>query len=139
MSNQLNPISDTQIMSYIDQNNAVGWRNLYDKYALNMYVAILWVVNNEKEAEETLRLVFSQLKDSKALLFSKNSLSASVLYNAHTTALKVKAIHDLKFSNTYTSHNYFPRLTKPLLLKNAVKAISKNKESLTIMLRPELN
>ncbi len=81
--------SDIEIVELIAQNNPQGWQYLYDKYALMMYVAILWVVDEGPPAEEILIMLFFQLKADKSLLETKKSLCQSLLFHSCVTSLKI--------------------------------------------------
>lgn len=81
-----------EIISMIKQNDDAGWKNLYDKYALTMYVGVLWVVDDEIFAKNILTQLFNHLKTDKTLLRTKKTLVASLLqYTYATTCIILKA------------------------------------------------
>ena len=89
MITKQNTTSDLEILSMIAQNDAAGWKNLYDKYALTMFVAILWIVDDGVYAENLLAQLFAQLKTNKAVLSTKRTLCASLLYFTYITTYKI--------------------------------------------------
>ncbi len=94
MSTQQQLMSDIEIICMIEQNDPSGWDFLYDKYALMMYVAILWVIDEEQPADEILFTIFFQLKADKSLLESKKSLCQSLLYHTCMTSMKISEKND---------------------------------------------
>ena len=87
-------MTDTEIICMIEQNDPLGWDFLYDKYALMMYVAILWVIDEEQPAEGILIMIFFQLKADKSLLETKKSLCQSLLYHTCMTSSKISENND---------------------------------------------
>jgi hypothetical protein len=73
-------MSDTEILCLIEHNNFLGWQCLYNKYALMIYVGILWITNDKLLTEEIMSHLFVQLKTDKALLNSKQTLCSSLLH-----------------------------------------------------------
>ncbi len=88
-----NSISDIEIISMIEQNDDAGWKNLYDKYALTMYVGVLWVVDDEIFAKNILTQLFNLLKTDKTLLCTKKTLCSSLLH--YTYAVTYKILRDI--------------------------------------------
>jgi hypothetical protein len=94
-----NTITDTEILILIQKDKTEGWHYLYEKYALTMYVSILWVVNDERLAVQILSLLWVQLKGNKALLETKKTLSLSILNHALMTSVKIMRTNDIIFYN----------------------------------------
>ncbi len=96
MSAYQNAIMDTDIIFLIQKNDSLGWEYLHDKFALTMYIAILWVISDERRAHEILNMIFSQFKTNIHLLETQRSLSESLLYHTCITSLKVLRINELE-------------------------------------------
>lgn len=84
-----NLTSDMEIMSMIEQNDQAGWKSLYDKYALTMYVGVLWVVDDEIFAKNILTHLFNYIKTDKTLLCTKKTLCASLLHYTYATTYRI--------------------------------------------------
>jgi hypothetical protein len=89
-------MSDTEIMGLIEHNNFLGWQCLYNKYALMMYVGILWITNEKILTEEIMSLLFVQLKTDKALLNTKKTLCSSLLHHTYATSYKMVKINEMR-------------------------------------------
>lgn len=134
MITQHNLLSDTEIICLIDNNSFLGWQCLYNKYALMMYVAILWVTNDKILTEEIMSLLFAQLKTNKTLLTTNKTLCSSLLQHTYSTAYKMLKINDMRFCENTVKHEPCPMLTD--LLSDAT-AITEAEAKLT--LRVEVN
>jgi len=99
--------SDIEIVDMIEQGNPLGWQYLYDKYALMMYVAILWVVDEGPPAEEILVMLFFQLKADKSLLETKKSLCQSLLFHTCVTSLKIMQNNEIVAKREDDYHELF--------------------------------
>ncbi len=73
--------SDMEIISMIEQNDDAGWKNLYDKYALTMYVGVLWVVDDEifakrqaKGVEKGVKRFCSDINHTRNLIIQKKKI-----------------------------------------------------------------
>jgi hypothetical protein len=89
-------MSDTDILCLIEHNNFLGWQCLYNKYALMMYVGILWITNDKILTEEIMSHLFVQLKTDKALLYTKQNLSSSLLHHTYAIAYKILKINEMR-------------------------------------------
>jgi hypothetical protein len=110
MIRQHNLLSDTEIICLIDNNNFLGWQCLYNKYALMMYVAILWVTDDKVLTEEIMSLLFAQLKTNKMLLTTHKTLCSSLLQHTYSTAYKMLKIKDMRFCENTVKHDSCPML-----------------------------
>ena len=81
--------SDAEIISQIVLKKAVGWANLYDKYAAVMYGFILQLTEETAVADEILLQSFLGLKLDSSLLRLKKTLCIGILVHTHTYALKI--------------------------------------------------
>lgn len=99
MKNLDNLMPDTEIISMIEQNDPLGWDFLYDKYALMMYVAILWVIDESELAEGILIMIFFQLKADKSLLETKKTLCQSLLYHTCMASSKILELSEVAVHN----------------------------------------
>lgn len=105
-----NPAFDFEIIALIEQHNPVGWKKMYDKYALSMYVAVLWVVDDTIFAENILTQLFYQLKVDKTLLNSKKTLSASLLHYTYVTTYKMLRADNKAHQNERSYNDLFTSL-----------------------------
>ncbi len=121
MTTQQNALCDIEILSMIEQNNSIGWKSLYDKYAMMMYTSILWVINDEKLTEGVLILLFTQLRTNKPLLETKKSLSASLLHHAYRTAVKVSRTKEIIPKKADSYKEIFPTLNGFIYQPQSIK------------------
>jgi len=91
--------SDIEIICMIGNQQSRGWKCLYDKYALSMFVAILWATDDEILAAKILRLLFVQLKTNAYLLETKKTLPQSLLYHTNNMSSKVLMANEIMISN----------------------------------------
>jgi hypothetical protein len=96
MITQRHLMSDTEILCLIEHNNFLGWQCLYNKYALMMYVCILWITDNKVLTEEIMSLLFVQLKTDKTLLNTKQTLCSSLLHQTYAIAYKMMKVNQLR-------------------------------------------
>lgn len=82
-------ITDTEIVSLIEEKLKIGWELLYDKYAPITYGFILRITDDEAIADEVLMETFTKLSlDKKSLSFNK-SLCSSLLNVALKNATRI--------------------------------------------------
>jgi hypothetical protein len=105
-------MSDTEILCLIEHNNFLGWQCLYNKYALMMYVGILWITNDKLLAEEIMSHLFVQLKMDKSLLYTKKTLCSSVLHQTYAVAYKILKINEMRFEKHSIKLEACPKLTQ---------------------------
>ena len=88
-------MSDTEILCLIEHNHFLGWQCLYNKYALMMYVSILWVTDDKILTEKIVSLLFVQLRTDKSLLYTKQTLCTSLLHQTYAIAYKMLKINEI--------------------------------------------
>jgi hypothetical protein len=111
MITQRHLMSDTEILCLIEHNNFLGWQCLYNKYALMMYVGILWITDDKKLTEEIMSLLFVQLKMDKTLLNTKQTLCSSLLHHTYAIAYKMMKINDMRHGKHNIQFDPCPILT----------------------------
>jgi hypothetical protein len=89
-------MSDTEILCLIEHKNFLGWQCLYNKYALMMYVGILWITDDKILAEEIMSHLFVQLKTDKTLLNTKLTLCSSLLYHTYAISYKMLKVNEMR-------------------------------------------
>ena len=105
-------MSDTEILCLIEHNNALGWQCLYNKYALMMYVGILWITNDKILTEEIMSHLFIQLKTDKSLLNTKLTLCSSLLHHTYAISYKMVKIKGMRCEKHALELDAYPILTE---------------------------
>lgn len=105
-------MSDTEILCLIEHNSFLGWQCLYNKYALMMYVGILWITDDKTLTEEIMSHLFVQLKTDKTLLYTKQTLCSSVLHHTYAVAYKMLKINEMRFEKHNVQLDPCPKLTQ---------------------------
>ena len=105
-------MSDTEIICLIEHNNFLGWQCLYNKYALMMYVGILWITDDKALTEEIMSHLFVQLKTDKTLLCTQQTLCSSLLCFAYSTAYKMLKISQIRCQKQDVRLESHPTLTE---------------------------
>ena len=123
--NTQNEMPDLAIISMIEQNETIGWKNLYDKYALTMYVPILWIVDDEIFAKNILSQLFSQLKMDKKLLSTKRTLCASLLQYTYVTTYKMLRATNAMISKQSKHNDVFSMLNELIYKPYPLMAVAK--------------
>lgn len=123
--NTQNEMPDLAIISMIEQNETIGWKNLYDKYALTMYVPILWIVDDEIFAKNILSQLFSQLKMDKKLLSTKRTLCASLLQYTYVTAYKMLRANNAMINKQLMHNDVFSMLNELIYKPYSLMAVAK--------------
>jgi hypothetical protein len=103
-------MSDTEIMGLIEHNNFLGWQCLYNKYALMMYVGILWITDDKILTEEIMSHLFVQLKTDKDLLYTKLTLCSSLLHHTYAISYKMLKINEMRCQKNNVSLDLCPSL-----------------------------
>ncbi len=110
-------ISDAEIISQIVLKKAIGWTNLYNKYAAVMYGFILQLTDEIAVADEILLQSFLALKIDNSLLKQNKTLCIGILVHTHTNALKIL----LKRALTPKTQLSLPELVKQFCTHEASK------------------
>jgi hypothetical protein len=111
MIRQRHLMSDTDILCLIEHNNFLGWQCLYNKYALMMYVGILWITNDKILTEEIMSHLFVQLKTDKSLLNTKQTLCSSLLHHTYAIAYKMLKINEMRWQKHNVQLESYPSVT----------------------------
>ena len=72
----------------LDQNEAMAWEFIYDKYAPCMYGEILKLVPDEKLASKILVETFIHLKEEKGVFKNIKSLYPTLLRHTYINTVK---------------------------------------------------
>jgi hypothetical protein len=104
-------MSDTEITGLIENNNFLGWQCLYNKYALTMYVGILWITDDKILTEEIMSHLFVQLKTDKSLLYTKQTLCSSLLHHTYAISYKMLKIKEMRTEKHNVHLEPCPKLT----------------------------
>ena len=143
MITKQNVTSDLEIIALIEQNHPMGWKHLYDKYALTMYVAVLWVVDDEIFAKNMLNQLFFQLKVDKTLLSTKRTLSASLLHYTYVTTYKMLRADNIVRKNERHYNELFESLNdfvyKPSVFVNVPQIQNRANQKGILKLCSDLN
>ena len=132
-------ISDTELISMIEENNHSAWEYLYKKYNEVIYGAILRLTDNETIAKEILTQLFVELKANKALLRSKKPLCLCLLHHAYTISIKVLSTYEIKPQSNMAKPSLPDLIYKPYSLKDMAEKNSVTEAEIKLRLRSELN
>jgi hypothetical protein len=139
----LPPISDSVIVSMLQQNNRRGWKCLYDKYASILYGYILRVTSNKKIAEQILTESFIGLKDSSISTQTNKSLLPFLLHHTYTLLIKYVSPEDIILFEKKISDNKYPLISlflfTPQSIQNVAQKIRVTETELKRNLQTECN
>lgn len=136
-------ISDAEIIQMIEQHDAEGWKQLYDKYAAMMFVTILWATNDDILAEEILKSLFLEFKTNPKLLYEKKSLPISILHHTLSTPVKTSRINALITTNSERHESILPILNclthQSYAITDVAELLEISEQELRLKLRSEMN
>lgn len=96
MLSQNNNASDAEILLTTEQNDAVGWGRLYDKFAPIMYGVILRITEDKTISDAILIQAFVQLKNKRPFEgLKEQGVCLCLLKHTYTTTidyLRIKKI-----------------------------------------------
>ena len=91
-----NKISDTEIISMLQENNLKGWEMLYDKYAPLMYGLVYDLTNSKPLAEQIFSNAFLRLKNVLSISEKRFALCGTILRHTYIYTIKQLRIQGME-------------------------------------------